>query len=427
MLPEQVDIAIVGSGVSGGSVALAASRNGVSVAIFEEHAEVGEPSHCSGHVGIAAFKRFAPNFPNRIIENEIKGAKLYAPNGESLTLFRQNPVTWVLNRAAFDRHLAFTAERSGAWVYLNSRVEAFKRTDDGCFQIKVKGAQDGFVKAKVLIDAAGCGGSISKYAKLPQPNPRMIVNSAQFNVENLTDVNSELVEVYFGQSYAPGFFGWIIPRRDGSAKVGIAAAHRANVRQCFERFVKRHPIASKKLARGKVLSQVTYHPIPVGGALSRTYADSVLAVGDAASQVKPTTGGGIVFGLACGQIAGETALEAVQAGDSSSSRLRLYEEKWRQLIGFDLNAMSWLRKMLYRIPDRYLNRIFTVSRGLRTDEILNRTADIDFQGRTIFSLARDPRLFVTLLSASLLSAPSLLTTEAVSTIRKSHQLESTED
>lgn len=136
-----------------------------------------------------------------------------------------------------------------------------------------------------------------------------------------------------------------------------------------------------------------------------------MAVGDAASQVKPTTGGGIVFGLACGRLAGEKATRAIRSGDTSARSLREYEELWRDLIGFDLKAMSWLRRLLYRLPDRQLDRIFSISRELRADEILNRTADIDFQGRTMLSLARDPRFFMTLLSASVLSVPSLVRTE----------------
>jgi flavin-dependent dehydrogenase len=288
-------------------------------------------------------------------------------------------------------------------------VEGFKRSEDGAFLVKVGGTKPRTVQARVLIDAAGCGGSVSKYASLAPQNPRMLVNSAQFVADNLTDVNEDLVELYFGQSYAPGFFGWIIPRGDGSAKVGIAAAPRSNVHQCFERFVKRHPIVSSKLKHAKSLSSISYHPIPVGGATQRTYTDGILTVGDAASQVKPTTGGGIVFGLICGRLAGETAASAVRNGSTSSDKLSSYEQRWRNMIGFDLAAMSWLRRMLYRLPDHYLDRIFTISQELRAEEILNKSADIDFQGRTILSLARDPRLFVTLLSAAFLSAPSLLT------------------
>ena len=405
------DIAIVGCGVSGASAAIAAAQRGLSVSIFEEHEQVGEPSHCSGHVGILAFKQFAPDMPTRIIENEIKGAVLHPPNGKPLTLYRPKPVTWVLNRAEFDKHLASLAIESGASLRLSSRVESFERSGGGV-RLKAGGRNAVDFSCKVLIDASGCGASISKYVGLVKPGRGMLVNSAQFIVENLTDVDEDLVEVYLGQGFAPGFFGWIIPRRDGSAKVGIAAGGRANVRECFERFIHRHRVVSLKLKHAKPTTAPMYHPIPVGGAGNRTYADNILVVGDAASQVKPTTGGGIVFGLACGRIAGETSAGAVEEGDASASNLRPYENAWRRLIGVDLAAMSWLRRLLYRLPDQQLNRIFRISAELRADEILNRTADIDFQGRTLLSLARDPRLFITLVSASVLSVPSLIGTKS---------------
>jgi digeranylgeranylglycerophospholipid reductase len=403
-----VDAAIVGCGVSGASSALALTQENISVSVFEEHPEVGVPSHCSGHVGIIAFKRFSPPIPKHIIENEILGATLQAPNGKALTLRRPKPVTWVLNRREYDQHLASLAQKAGADLHLNSRVVGYSRTDDGQVRLRVSDGHEREVTCKILIDASGCGASISRYAGLSKLGRGILVNSAQFSVEDPVDVDRDFVEVYFGQKFAPGFFGWIIPRRDDTAKVGIAAGARANVRECFERFIRKHPTVSSKLKHAKPMSAPTYHPIPVGGALNRTYTDNVMAVGDAASQVKPTTGGGIVFGLACGQIAGQTAAKAIRNGDASAEHLREYESSWRELIGFDLRAMSYLRRLLYRLPDRNLNRIFGIANDLGADGILNRTPDIDFQGRTLLGLARDPRLFITLLSASILSVPSLV-------------------
>lgn len=411
-MPNNIaDLAVVGCGVSGASAAIAAAQQGISVSIFEEHGKVGKPSHCSGHVGILAFKRFAPDLPSRIIENEIRGAVFHSPSGKPLVISRPKPVTWVLDRAQFDRHLASLATKSGAALHLNTRIESFGHSD-GYLRLKVASRSGSMFTSKMLIDASGCGAAISKYVGLPKPGRGMLVNSAQFNVDNVADVDDDFVEVYFGQSFAPGFFGWIIPRRDGSAKVGIAAGGRANVRVCFERFIRKHPVVSAKLKHAKPITAPMYHPIPVGGASSRTYADSILAVGDAASQVKPTTGGGIVFGLACGRIAGETAAEAVRSGNTSAAHLSNYEKSWRRLIGFDLRAMSWLRRLLYRLPDHHLDRIFGISEELNADEVLSKTADIDFQGRTLLSLARDPRLFITLVSASVLSVPSLIGTGA---------------
>ncbi len=396
--------------MSGAIAAMAAAQEGISVEIFEEHSDIGEPSHCSGHVGIQAFRRFAPAIPERIIENEIKGAVLYSPNGQSLILHRREPVTWVLNRAELDRHLASAATKSGAKLNLKSRVESLRRHDAG-FGLRISGPDRSEITCRMVIEAGGCGASVSKYTGPTQATNGILVNSAQFNVGNLHDIDRDFVEVYFGQNYAPGFFGWIIPRRDGTAKVGIAAGARTNVRECLKRFTSKHPVVSEKLKHSKPLTAPIYHPIPVGGATRRTYADGILTVGDAASQVKPTTGGGIVFGLACGRLAGKTAAITIRTGDTSATSLASYERAWRQLIGFDLRAMSWLRRLMYRLPDQHLDRIFKVSADLKADEILDRTSDIDFQGRGLLSLARDPRLFITLLSASLLSVPSLLAQE----------------
>jgi len=402
LLTQSVDVAVVGCGVSGASSALAAAKDGVSVAIFEEHSNIGYPSHCSGHIGIESFKQYGLSIPTNLIENEIKGAVLNAPSGERVVLRRSAPVTWVINRAKFDQYVASLAVKNGAILNLNSRIDDIGRSDH---TMKLR-MRDGDVSCRMVIDAGGCGAPISRLMNVFRQDVRKFVNSAQVYVENLTDIDPDFVELYFGQQFAPGFFGWIIPRRDGSAKVGLAAAARSNIRACLERFLKKHPVVSLKLKNAKYVTAPNFHPIPINGAIGRTYSDGILTVGDAASQVKPTTGGGIIFGLACGKLAGETAARAIRSGDTSSSFLKSYEDSWRRLLDFDLKAMSLLRRLIYGMPDRHLNRIFGMVKEFRTDEVLGRASDIDFQGRILLSLARDPRLLITLLSASILSMPS---------------------
>ena len=250
MLTQSVDLAIVGCGVSGASSALAATADGVSVGIFEEHAEIGYPSHCSGHVGIESFKQYAPQLPRKLIENEIKGAVLNAPNGERLILRRSTPITWVINRAEFDQYLASLASKSGATLNLNSRIDGIRRADD-LIRLRMRDAE---VSCKMVIDAGGCGAPVSRYTDIFRQNRRQFVNSAQVHVEHITDVDPDFVELYFGQQFAPGFFGWIIPRKDGSAKVGLAAAARSNIRLCLERFLKKHPVVSSKLRNAKFVT-----------------------------------------------------------------------------------------------------------------------------------------------------------------------------
>jgi digeranylgeranylglycerophospholipid reductase len=62
--------------------------------------------------------------------------------------------------------------------------------------------------------------------------------------------------------------------------------------------------------------------LPIDGAISKTYSNRVLCVGDSAGMVMPTNGGGIPTAIVSGHIAGEVAACHVQKG----ARLSEYEE-----------------------------------------------------------------------------------------------------
>jgi len=215
-----------------------------------------------------------------------------------------------------------------------------------------------------------------------------------------------MVEVYLGSKYAPGFFTWIIPWRDGSAKIGLAA-RQGNPRLLLERFMTKHPDISRRL-KSATRHNESFHPIPLGGPISKTFYPRMLIAGDSAHQVKPTTGGGIVLSLVCGKAAGEVAHEACAKGDMSESFLSRYERRWKSEIGRDLDIMRHIRRMLFRLPDRRLEKIFSVGLTLGVENVLNRADDIDMQGRTLARLGLDPRLAVSLLYSSVLSLPFLV-------------------
>jgi flavin-dependent dehydrogenase len=147
--------------------------------------------------------------------------------------------------------------------------------------------------------------------------------------------------------------------------------------------------------------------MPLGGPVSRSFQPGILVAGDAAQQVKPTTGGGIVFSLICARAAGEVAHQAVRKGDTSNTFLSAYERRWRREIGTDLNAMRQIRRMLFRLPDRHLDRMFSFARTVGAANVLDRADDIDMQGRALARLGLDPRLAVSILYSGVLSLPFL--------------------
>ncbi|WP_455284386.1 geranylgeranyl reductase family protein [[Eubacterium] cellulosolvens] len=403
------DIIVVGCGVAGATAAETAASLGSRVLLLEEHDKVGVPSHCSGHVGINSMKRLRVPLAEKVIKNQIRGATFHSPSGQLLRIERKSPVTWVLDRRAFDQHLATRAQKAGVQMQFNSRAVSMQTSDKGLVQLRVRvGGESRVFDCKLVIDCEGAAPKLTPQVLSSERRKQMWVNSAQVHANHVEDLDHDMVEVYLGSVYAPGFFAWIIPWRDGSAKVGLAASE-GNPRLLLERFMTKHPDVSRRLkdAPGR---DVSFHPMPLGGPISKTFYPGMLIAGDSAQQVKPTTGGGIVFSLICGKTAGEVAHNASAVGDASEPFLSKYERQWKSEIGGDLNVMRRIRRMLFRLPDRQLEKIFSAARTFDVATVLNKADDIDMQSRTLARLGLDPRLMISLLYSSVLSLPFLAET-----------------
>jgi digeranylgeranylglycerophospholipid reductase len=158
----------------------------------------------------------------------------------------------------------------------------------------------------------------------------------------------------------------------------------------------RHPAASGKLGRAKVL-RTAFHPVTLGGPIPRTCENGLLTVGDVASHVKPTTGGGVVLGLTCAGIAAEVANEALRRSDSSSDFLKEYQRRCEAMLGFDMRAMLALRKMLNAMSDQQLDNMIDFCARYGVDRVLTHVEDMDLQGRSLFGLLRHPQTFLAIL------------------------------
>lgn len=386
-MPSKTDIAVIGAGPAGLFSALTATKLGAEVVICEEHKEVGLPNHCAGHISISGLERLGLSVPARAVENEIKGAVFYSPSGHEFRVRLPHPVTYVIDRAVFDRHLAQMAEKAGAELLLKTKAESLLLSNRSFVRgVRLKRGQE--LASKVVVDAEGCVSIFLKQIGLETFNKSLIVNAVNGVTDHIEGVENDVVEVYLGQKYASGLFVWIIPRRDGSAKVGLATSV-GNVREHLKHFLKAHPVARRKLVHS-TLRDLSYHIIPLGGPIPKTYHSGFLAVGDAASQVKPTTGGGVIMALTCAKMAGRVAYEAVQQSNFSDDFLSQYQDRWIKAIGFDMTVMRQIRLLLNRLSDSQLDKIISLCSQLHVDESLREVEDIDFQGKAIMPLLKKP-------------------------------------
>lgn len=391
----ETDIAVIGGGPCGSLAALSAAKKAARVTVFEEHQTIGVPSHCAGHLSLGGLKRLGLSLPSNLIENKFRGAVFISPCGRKFSVHFPFPVTCIVNRELFDQHLAKMASNAGVEYFCNSRVATLIHEKNAMKGLMIPG-QNGpnKISSSMVIDAEGVASRILKDAGLKPFNSGMLVKGVSAEVDNVKNVENDCVEVYLGAKVANEFYAWLIPKKDGTAKIGLATNH-GNPKQYLERFMNTNKVSKAKF-KGSKISHIAYHSIPVGGPIPKTYVQGFLAVGDVASQVKPTTGGGVIMGLTCARIAGEVAARAIREGDFSADLLKQYETRWRQQLGFDMKAMLFARKLLNRLSDREIDKLFSVAMKLRLDEALIHVKNLDFQGMEAVKLAIRPSALFTL-------------------------------
>jgi digeranylgeranylglycerophospholipid reductase len=396
LMKDVPDVIVVGGGPVGSFTALKLAKLGAEVTVFEEHKAIGSPSHCAGHLSIRSLRNLGLYpLPGKIVENTYSQANVYSPSGFKFPIHLAKPVTCSVNREAFDKYIADKAEAAGARYRLNSRVQSLLIEDGAVKGVTVK--QDDKLEsfaAKIVVDAEGISSRLLRQTGLAGLNGERLVYAVEAEVENAKDLELDAVEVFLGKAYAPGFYAWLMPRLDGTAKVGLATKA-GNPKEFLQKLMLKHPVASKQLSKAEI-TRIAFHPITLGGPISKAYASGFLAVGDVASQVKPTTGGGVVFGLTCGRMAAEVADEAMRRNDVSSSFLETYQKRCTDALSFDFSVMLRLRRFLDSLSDEKLDEVLRFCARIGLNKSLENVDEIDFQGQLFLKILTKPAMFAAL-------------------------------
>ncbi len=375
---DSYDVITIGAGVAGSEAALEASKNGARTLLIEEHPQVGSPSHCSGVVSLSGLQLLGldanPGFSQKLIH----GARFYPPNGEPIEIRKKDPVALILNRMKLDQFLAKQAVSAGAELRARTRASKFARTPDGDLLTLADGTK---VAGKVVVDASGAGSRLPEQAGLQTPDWGQILPGLQYELVDIKE-QGDLVELFFGSKRAPGFFAWSIPTGKNSARVGLASK-KGNVKKFLDELVK------EQWPKG-IVEATKSGSVLVSGPTGKCWSPGFIVVGDAAGQVKQTTGGGIVIGGYCGKLAGEAAASASKAKTDPDRFLRGYDNQWREKFASDLRKMSIARKLFAGLSDNTLDRLFSVLRDHVSE--IEEEGDMDFQGKIITRMLKQRKI-----------------------------------
>jgi geranylgeranyl reductase family protein len=355
-LKMDFDCIVVGGGSAGLLASTEIAKAGHSVCVIEEHQEIGYPVKCSGLFSISGLKELGIEPDPSFVSSTIKGGRFYSPSGEEILAHSNTDRAHVVERKLFDKHLGREAIRAGARIKLRTKVTDIKNSSG--ISVATNGlAGEEVLKSNLLIGADGIGSNVARWSRIK--TPEKVVACAQIEVEN-ADIDDDTAEMYFTGEYAPNFYAWIMPKGD-VYEVGVGARSKEHSPiELLKKFIKDHPIASKKI-KSKSMLEVNIGGIPLGYP-RETVGDATMIVGDAASQVKSSTGGGVVTGGIAARIAGRAAIRALEEKDFSHEFLkREYEDKWTEALGNELQVHAALREMFDSMTDKDLDDIFKIA------------------------------------------------------------------
>jgi digeranylgeranylglycerophospholipid reductase len=373
------DVVVIGAGPAGLLAAQELAARGHDVLVLEEHPTVGLPVHCTGVIGRDAFDEL--DLPRDTILGFTRAASFRAPDGLSVLVESNHVVAAVIDRGRFDARLAARAIEIGAQLETAVRVRRVE-VHDRAVEIRTVDRGRAY-RARACVIA--CGATYRFNRDLGLGVPRTFLHSAQVEMP-FPDMPH--VEVQLGRDIAPAGFAWTVPfRRDGRshARLGVMCVGHSRAR--FQAYA-----AASASRRGVGPSDIPPPRLKILplGPVSRTYGTRVVAVGDAAGLVKPTTGGGIYYGLLSGRLAADTLDGALRHDTLDARHLRVYETRWRERLGPEIRIGLAFRAIASRVSDRGVQALVELARVDGLVPLLESTADFNWHRGAALALLKNP-------------------------------------
>ncbi len=364
MLKDRYDVVVIGAGPAGSVTARFAAENGSSVLMLERDREPGIPVRCAegvSHKGIVQFI----DIDKRWIATTINIAKLQSPDGNVAYMYN-NGVGYVVERRIFDTALCELACNYGAELITKADAVGLIREEN-----KITGVEFRFmgktrnVKCNIVIGADGVESRVGRWAGIDTAVKLEDIDTCvQYTMTDI-DVKKDTCEFYFGNNVSPGGYVWIFPKSGNSANVGIGVSghlsHKKGPKEYLDEFVEKHFPKAK-------ITYTVYGGVTTSATLKEIVKDNIMLVGDAARQVNPISGGGVVQGMIAGSIAGKVAAEAVKKKQFDKKFLKKYRKEWNKRIGNNQKIMYKLKNRFFNMSDEKFNSIVAICKKIPKDE-----------------------------------------------------------
>ncbi|MBN2070344.1 MAG: NAD(P)/FAD-dependent oxidoreductase [Candidatus Krumholzibacteriota bacterium] len=356
MRRKTCDVIVIGAGPAGSRVAARVAGRGFSVILLEKREKVGFPVRCAEAVGPASQVNNLIDIDRRFISSVVNGITIVSPYGRRFEI-ELPEIGYILDRARFDEHLASEAVRAGAVLRTSCQATGLIRNKTGISgvnMIDLKTGNESAIRSIVVVGADGVESLSPRWAGLKKNiTPSEILVCAQETIEGV-DVRKRFIEFHLGSKHSPGGYGWIFPKDSMTANIGVGispllSAGRSAVEyldnfleyRCPEGIRKRLVVGGCEVAKG----------------LPELAVDGYIAVGEAANQNNPLTGGGILQALNAAESASVSVARAVEKKTGSREILKEYSRNWKKTDGRINDLFYQTAQIFYTLDDDSLEKI----------------------------------------------------------------------
>lgn len=366
---KTADIVIIGAGPAGSRLAWQLARQNHSVMLIEKREMAGEPVCCTGLISPQCFAEY--DLPSSLILDRFQGARIYSPSGEIACLSRPTIQALTVDRTLFDQAMMQKAAAAGARLELGATAENVSVYPDRATVSVLQNGHQYKITTKMVVIAAGLNQKFTTAFGLDPVKDFAI--GAQLEIE---DKKTPEVEVFLNNNLAPGFFAWKVPTHANRAKLGMIVRQKPILyMQKLTEFI------NERDGSNHISAHTMYRPIPLRP-IKKSFADRMILVGDAAGQVKTTTGGGLYYGLLCADLAAEVLNEAVMTNNFGPEHLVKYEKAWRKRLRHEMLIGRFARNFVTGIGHHRLDRLFrkTYDSGLLERLLNDNRLSFDWHG-----------------------------------------------
>jgi digeranylgeranylglycerophospholipid reductase len=336
---------IIGAGSAGLFYAIKRAESNIeddfneNITIYEEHKRLGSPVQCTGLLTDEIENLVSARDAKRFTVNRISSTTIHSPNRKLKLNLKEN---LIIDNVKFVEYLAEKARK------LDIKIETEKKyIDNTKNKIRIKDVQSDRILVKndsTLIGADGPMSPVAFHNNLYGERQHLLGIQARVKMKNLNKKNIDFFP-YIGE------YAWSVPENDEITRVGLAIPleQEGNKNKIFNDLLKKFP--------GTILEKqgglIPVHS-PRQKVVSIHHNFEVALVGDAALQIKNTTGGGIIPGM-------KAALELSKGFDSYERHLKPLNKElyWHYALHKSLRHYSekdWDR-LLRRADNEYIKRI----------------------------------------------------------------------